>query len=156
VAYPDAETPLLLLLVLAERHLTEALQEHLVEAGFRDHRVVHHHVMAHVTGDGVRLTELAAKAGITKQAMSELVIDLERLGYLQRSTDPSDRRAKMIGFTDKGRAAVKAATRAFEHMHAAIGDESLASLRPALLAVLEACLSPSRSSERAGGHQPET
>lgn len=141
---PEPETPLLLLLVRAERHLTEALQEHLVAAGFRDHRVVHHHVMAHVTHEGVRLTDLAGKAGITKQAMSELVTDLERLGYLQRSTDPRDRRAKTIGFTDKGRAAVEAATRAFQHMHAAIGDEPLAALQPALLAALETDLSPSQ------------
>lgn len=147
VLYPDTEIPLLLLLVLAERHLTEALQEHLIDAGFSDHRVVHHHVMAHVTHDGLRLTDLADRAGITKQAMSELVTDLERLGYLQRSNDPRDGRAKMIGFTDKGRAAVEAATRAFEHMHAAIGDESLAALRPALLAVLETRLSPSHSSD---------
>ena len=38
--------------------------------------------MAHVTYEGIRLTELAEKAGITKQAMSELVVDLEQLGYL--------------------------------------------------------------------------
>lgn len=155
MAYPDAETPLLLLLVLAERHLTDALQEHLVEAGFSDHRVAHHHVMAHITHDGLRLTDLADKAGITKQAMSELVTDLERLGYLQRSSDPRDGRAKMIGFTDKGRAAVEAATRAFEHMHAAIGTESLAALRPALLAVLETCLSPPRvPARRTPRHAP--
>ena len=147
VPYPDAKTPLLLLLVLAERHLTDALQEHLIEAGFVDHRVAHHHVMAHVTHEGLRLTDLADKAGITKQAMSELVTDLERLSYLQRSNDPRDGRAKMIGFTDKGRAAVDAATRAFADMHAAIGDESLAALRPALLAVLETCLSPLPSSK---------
>jgi DNA-binding MarR family transcriptional regulator len=147
VPYPDAETPLLLLLVLAERHLTDTLQEHLIEAGFGDHRVAHHHVMAHITHDGLRLTDLADKAGITKQAMSELVTDLERLGYLQRSNDPRDGRAKMIGFTDRGRAAAEAATRAFEHMHAAVGDESLAALRPALLAVLETCLSPSHSAD---------
>ena len=153
--YPDAQTPLLLLLVLAERHLTQALQEHLVESGFGDHRVVHHHVMAHVTHEGVRLTELADKAGITKQAMSELVIDLERLGYLQRSIDQRDRRAKMIGFTDKGRAAVEAAGRAFAHMHGAIGVESLAALRPALLAVLETSLSPSHSSNQSRQPEPD-
>lgn len=153
--YPDAETPLLLLLVLAERHLTEALQEHLVAAGFHDHRVVHHHVMAHVTHDGVRLTELADKAGITKQAMSELVTDLERLGYLQRSTDPRDRRAKIIEFTHKGRAAVQSAAQAFEHMHAAIGEEPVAALRPALLTVLDTCLSPAHWSPPNRRSQPE-
>ena len=146
MVYPDERTPLLLLLVLASRHLTEALQAHLVEAGFEDHRVVHHNVMAHVTHDGIRLTELAEVAGITKQAMSELVIDLETLGYLQRSTDPLDGRAKLIGFTDKGRAAVHAAMRAFEHIDAVLdarlGSNTLRALRRGLLATLDAPLSP--------------
>ena len=140
MGYPNAETPLLLLLALAERHLTEALQQHLVAAGFTDHRVVHHRVMAHVTHEGIRLTELADRAGMTKQAMSELVVELERLGYLHRSPDPSDGRAKLIGFTDKGRAAVKAATRAFQHMDAVIGGESLTLQRHHLLSTLQARL----------------
>ncbi len=142
MTYPDHETPVLLLLALAERHLVAALQEHLVAAGFHDHRVVHHHVMAHITHEGIRLTELAEKAGITKQAMSELVTDLERLGYLQRSADPEDGRAKLIGFTDKGRAAVRTAMKAFEQMDAAIGDRTVRSLRRGLLATLDTPLGP--------------
>jgi DNA-binding MarR family transcriptional regulator len=148
VAYPDETTPILLLVVLAERHLAEALQVHLVAAGFEDHRLVHHNVMAHVTHEGIRLTELAEKAGITKQAMSELVIDLERLGYLQRTADHQDGRAKLIGFTDKGRAAVEAAMRAFEQMDAALGDRSVRDVRRGLLAVLDTSLSPSSPSQR--------
>jgi DNA-binding MarR family transcriptional regulator len=141
VTYPDEDTPVLLLVVLAERHLAEALQAHLVAAGFHDHRVVHHNVMAHVTHDGIRLTELAEKAGVTKQAMSELVIDLERLGYLERTPDPHDGRAKLIAFTDKGRAAVDAAMRAFEQMDGALGERSVRSLRRGLLAILDTPLS---------------
>lgn len=136
VPYPDEDTPVLLLITLAERHLAQALQERLVAAGFDDHRVVHHNVMAHVTFEGIRLTELAEKAGITKQAMSELVVDLERLGYLVRTADPHDRRAKLITFTDKGRAAVREAMRAFEEMESALGERSLRSLRRSLLTIL--------------------
>jgi DNA-binding MarR family transcriptional regulator len=136
VAYPDKDTPVLLLVALAERHLAEALQAHLVAAGFEDHRIVHHNVMAHVTYEGVRLTELADKAGITKQAMSELVIDLVQLGYLTRTNDPRDGRAKLIGFTDKGRAAVGEAMRAFAEMESALGERSLRSLRRSLLTIL--------------------
>lgn len=138
VPYPDEDTPVLLLITLAERHLAEALQAHLVAAGFDDHRVVHHNVMAHVTFEGIRLTELAERAGITKQAMSELVIDLERLGYLMRTPDPHDRRAKLISFTDKGRAAVHEAMRAFAEMESALGERSLRSLRRSLLTILAA------------------
>ena len=134
--YPDEDTPVLLLITLAEHHLAEALQAHLVAAGFDDHRVVHHNVMAHVTFEGIRLTDLAEKAGITKQAMSELVNDLEQLGYLRRTADPHDRRAKLIGFTDKGRAAVVEARRALAEMESALGERSLRSLRRSLLTIL--------------------
>lgn len=144
MSYPDDDTPLLLLIALAERHLAEALQARLVAAGFEDHRVVHHNVMAHVTYEGIRLTELADKAGITKQAMSELVIDLERHGYLQRAPDPNDGRAKLIGFTEKGRAAVQQAMRAFEEMDAVLGDRSVRALRRSLLAILATSFLPDR------------
>ncbi|MGI8929120.1 MAG: MarR family winged helix-turn-helix transcriptional regulator, partial [Candidatus Limnocylindrales bacterium] len=120
MSYPNETTPLLLLLVVAERHLVNALQARLVEAGFEDHRIVHHNVMAHVTLEGIRLTDLADLAGMTKQAMSELVADLERLGYLARRPDPTDGRAKLIGFTERGGRAAEAAMRAFSEIDAAL------------------------------------
>ena len=145
--YPDEDTPVLLLITLAERHLAEALQAHLVAAGFDDHRIVHHNVMAHVTFEGIRLTELAEKAGITKQAMSELVADLERLGYLKRTPDPRDRRAKLITFSDRGRAAVVAAGSAFADMEAQLtdrlGSNAMAALRRGLRALADTPLTPS-------------
>lgn len=142
MTYPDEDTPLLLLLVLAERRLVDALQARLVAAGFDDHRAVHHNVMAHVTHEGVRLTDLANRAGITKQAMSELVGDLEGRGYLQRTPDPEDGRAKLIGFTAKGRSAVRAAMSAFEEIDEALGDRSVQTLRRELLAIVGTSLDP--------------
>ena len=146
MAYPDEQTHLLLLLVLAERHMVNALQEHLVAAGFVDHRVVHHNVMAHVTYDGIRLTELAERAGITKQAMSELVRDLLQLGYLRTRPDPEDGRAKLITFTTRGRQAVDAATGAFRSIDRAlaeqIGPQALEALRHSLLGMIGTPLPP--------------
>lgn len=146
MAYPDEDTPLLLLLVLATRRLTDVLQEHLVVAGFHDHRVVHHHVMAHMTHHGSRVTDLADRAGISKQAMSQMVDDLERLGYLQRTPDPHDGRAKLVRFAPRGRAAVDAAGRAFDEMEAAFtdrtGPDELRRLRRHLLALLDAPAAP--------------
>src|SRR5512132_2209960 len=51
---------------------------------------------------GSRLTELAERAGLTKQAVGEAATELERLGYVERVPDPSDRRAKIIKLTPSG------------------------------------------------------
>lgn len=62
--------------------------------------------------DGLRLTDLASRAGITVQSMGELVDDLEVKGYLERRPDPDDRRAKRIHLTDRGRKNARVAKRA--------------------------------------------
>ncbi len=62
--------------------------------------------------DGLRLTDLAARAGITVQSMGELVDDLEGKGYVERRPDPDDRRAKRIYLTDRGRENARVAKRA--------------------------------------------
>lgn len=62
--------------------------------------------------DGLRLTELAARAGITAQSMGELVDDLEAKGYVERRADPNDRRAKRIHLTDRGKKNARVAKRA--------------------------------------------
>ena len=51
---------------------------------------------------GSRLTDLASRAGITKQAMMQVVDDLEVMGHLRRTADPSDARAKIVRLTPKG------------------------------------------------------
>jgi len=54
---------------------------------------------------GLRLTDLAAVAGMTKQAMGEFVADLAADGYVVVEPDPTDRRAKLVRLTDQGRTA---------------------------------------------------
>ena len=68
----------------------------------------HSAVFAQIDPQGSRLTDLARRANITPQAMGELVDELEELGYVTRQPDPTDRRAKLIVLTDRGRAAVEA------------------------------------------------
>lgn len=82
--------------------------------------------------EGRRVTELAARTGMTKQAMHELVRHLERHGYVTRETDPDDERARRIVLTDRGRelsAAVAAASaRLHQRWRAALGDELFTAL----------------------------
>jgi DNA-binding MarR family transcriptional regulator len=141
MAHVEKEAPLLPLLALAHRRLGDDLQKRLADAGFADQRVAHHQVFAHVPPEGIRLTDLADRAHMTKQAMAELVADLERLGYLERAPDPADGRAKRIRLTGEGRDAVAAADAAFAAQEAAIADaispKRAQQLRRALLGILE-------------------
>lgn len=62
----------------------------------------HINATRHLDLAGTRLTELAQRAAMTKQSMSELIIQLERLGLVARHPDPSDTRARIIRFTPLG------------------------------------------------------
>jgi len=62
----------------------------------------HQIVFASIGAGGARLTALAERAGMTKQAMGQIVDDLEQLGYVDRSPDPADGRAKLVRFTPAG------------------------------------------------------
>ena len=48
---------------------------------------------------------LAERAGMSKQAMNQLLRSLEALGYLVRSDAPDEGRARLVGLTKRGRAA---------------------------------------------------
>lgn len=93
---------------LAWHALGHRIVNGVVEAGFPQ-RPAHSGVFAHIDLGGTRLTRLAERANMTPQAMGELVDDLERLGYVERRPDPSDRRAKLVTLTRRGRACMRAA-----------------------------------------------
>ena len=69
-------------------------------------RQAHTQLFPHITSDGVRLTEIADRVGVSKQAIGPLVDDLEREGVIERIEDPLDRRAKLIRWTRKGERAL--------------------------------------------------
>jgi DNA-binding MarR family transcriptional regulator len=78
-----------------------------VGAGFPQ-KPAHSAVFAQISPAGSRLTDLARGANMSPQAMGELVDELEDLGYVVRRPDPTDRRAKLIVLTAKGRACIRA------------------------------------------------
>lgn len=79
------------------------------DAGFDDVREAHLAIFGNLGIDGIRLTELAGRAQLSPAAVSELVDDLQTLGYVERRSDPSDGRAKLIFPTEHGRRALDAA-----------------------------------------------
>jgi DNA-binding MarR family transcriptional regulator len=82
---------------------TEVLHRRFAERGHPEIRPVHGNVMQFLDDDGTRVSVLAERAQITKQSMAELVAHLERLGYVERVPDPSDRRAKLVRATARGK-----------------------------------------------------
>ncbi len=69
-------------------------------------RAAHTQLFPHITRDGVRLTAIAEKLGVTKQAIGPLIDDLEREGVVERVDDPDDARAKRIRWTAAGERAL--------------------------------------------------
>mgnify|MGYP003334902983 FL=1 len=86
----------------------------------------HIHLTRHLPLAGARLSELAAMAGMSKQAMGDLVTQCEAWGLVQRVPDDTDARAKRIVFTDTGldwlRAFEQAVAQTEEEFRQEVGD----------------------------------
>ncbi|QDY90006.1 MarR family transcriptional regulator [Arthrobacter sp. UKPF54-2] len=90
---------------LLVRLLAEFRRELLAEAeshGYADIRLAHLQIAGNVGTKGIRLTALAARAQLSLAATSELVNELQDLGYLERRPDPTDARAKLIFPSSRG------------------------------------------------------
>jgi len=87
----------------------------------------HIHITRHLALDGSRLTDLAQRANMTKQAMGKLVDQCEAWGLVMRQDDPRDARARRIVFTPVGLAWLQAyrqaVAQAEEELRAAVGAE---------------------------------
>jgi len=74
----------------------------LTAAGHTEVTLTHINATRHLDLEGTRLTDMASRAAMTKQSMSELVEQLEALGLVARRPDPADGRARLVYFTPKG------------------------------------------------------
>ncbi len=90
----------------------DAFEQRIVEGirarGFEDFKPSDGAALRNVPLDGCKLSEIAARAHMTKQGMSLLVRELEGRGYLEVMPDPDDRRARRVALTSKGRGLLKA------------------------------------------------
>jgi DNA-binding MarR family transcriptional regulator len=106
------------------------------EEGFEHVREGHGCVFGFIDiENGSRLTELAERSGLTKQAVGEAATELERVGYAERLPDPTDRRAKIIKLTPSGVEACLTGRRIFSEIEREwaeeYGEELVAGLREA-------------------------
>lgn len=83
---------------LFERRIIKNLRAN----GHDELTVAHINLTRNLDETGTRLTELAQRASMTKQSMSELVDQVEQTGIIEKKPDPTDGRAKLVCFTAKG------------------------------------------------------
>jgi len=87
----------------------------------------HIHITRHLAIKGSRLTDLASSAGMSKQAMGDLVTQCEAWGLVTRELDAYDKRAKRVLFTENGLlwlgAFERAVTQAETEFKTAVGQD---------------------------------
>jgi DNA-binding MarR family transcriptional regulator len=119
------------------RALTAHVAADLDRAGFTDLRPAHLVVFQHLDAAGSRLTDIAARAAMTKQSMGALVDDLAQWGYVSRVPDAQDRRARIVRRTQRGWAVERAAresVRVFEEAWTArVGEARMRQFRSVLV-----------------------
>jgi DNA-binding MarR family transcriptional regulator len=91
--------------------------------------------------DGSRITDLAEAAVLTKQTVGFLVDQLQRAGYVERTPDPRDGRARLVRVAQRGAAAVQASMSVVAEVEAQwtayLGETRTAQLREALTILRE-------------------
>jgi DNA-binding MarR family transcriptional regulator len=112
------------------------------EPGRAQLRPAHTNLFPHIDFAGTRLTDIARRIGISKQAVGQLVADLEEMGVVELLADPDDGRAKRVRFTNRGTAAIRHGLdvlRTIEtQLTERIGETHMRALHRALLALLPA------------------
>src|SRR5436853_1501323 len=128
--------PLTALLDLAFEAMLAEFRSEIEQSELDGLRITRGCVFRYVRGTGMRLTEIAERANVTKQSAGEIVDDLVELGYVERVPDPADRRAKLVRLTGRGEKAQEFGFRAFaaieERWADRFGAERIASLRKTL------------------------
>jgi len=113
---PGYELPLLL--VGAFRALIDELHAELATLGHPEARPLHGFALQAVGPDGVTISELGRRLGVTKQAAAKTAATLEGLGYVERAPDPDDQRAWRITRTTRGDDLLERSAECFERLRA--------------------------------------
>lgn len=113
-------------------------------AGFDDLAMPHMAIFRFPGPDGVRPGILAERAGMSKQAMNRILGSLEELGYLVRSDDPEEARARLVKFTKRGHTAYAKAIEVLyqieKEWRAELGAKDFTQLKELLFRVWESPL----------------
>jgi DNA-binding MarR family transcriptional regulator len=116
----DAEPNLGLLLFIPYRFMESAVMDALKAQG-HDLTLHQAQVFQRIAPGGSRLAELAAAAQVPKQTIGSIIDQLERAGYVRRSADPHDARARIVTITSRGQELVQISLPVVREVEAAWG-----------------------------------
>src|SRR5580698_6908993 len=108
------------LLGRADLLFAEGVTRAMHERGFPGIRLVHIALIRNVDENGTRISEIARRAGMTKQATGQLVAEFVDLGYIRLVNDPSDGRVKIARYTAKGKRLLVAIVGSIEDTETAV------------------------------------
>ncbi|GAA1893897.1 MarR family winged helix-turn-helix transcriptional regulator [Asanoa iriomotensis] len=121
------------------RQLIDGVHAELAREGHPDVRPLHGFVFQAIGRDGTTAVELGRRLGVSKQAAGKTIDNLERLGYVERATDPYDARRKLVRLTDRGREVLIRSAQIFDELRAEwaaqIGADRLRQLEADLVTV---------------------
>jgi DNA-binding MarR family transcriptional regulator len=126
---------------IAHRATEARVLEALREAGFGNLTLAQARIGQRLSPTGIRITDLAEQAGVTKQTAGALVDELESNGYVVRRPDPADARARLVTLSEKGlhmcTVAAAEVARVEQEWRDHLGTKVFQQLRAALLALRE-------------------
>lgn len=116
----------------------EALQSHIKAEGWPEISRAQSLLLSNIAAGEHRAARLARNLGVSRQAISQMLADMESRGLIMVSPDPDDRRARIVNFHPDADGLRETARRALaeleEELGRRIGGKSLASLRDILRA----------------------
>ena len=129
------------LMFIGHRAVEARVMAVLAASGADDITLAQSRLLQRLDPRGIRLTDLAEQARVTKQTAGALVDQLERAGYVLRTADPSDARARLVTLSDKGEALCQTAwsevARIEREWREFLGDKTFQQMHDALLALRE-------------------
>lgn len=135
------EQTLYRLLLRATRAETTETLKRLRARGHTTVTMVYTNLLANLDTEGTTISALARRAGVTRQAASQVLLEIERDGYVTREPDPLDGRAVLVRQTPKGRALLQDALEVVAELEAEyaqhLSHDDLDALRQTLAALLD-------------------
>jgi len=137
----SSNIPTARLLLDAFRAFENELLQILKKKGFNDITMGNFNILRHIDPEGIRLSNLASDAQLSKQAIGKMIGELEYKGYVELIPVESDGRGKLVRFSKKGtkliNIAVSVVSNMESHYQSMLGESDYEKLRDSVQLILQ-------------------